>query len=634
MKFLGTNNVFINQTRFLITSLLFLFASSLHAIVFVDKNAIGLNDGTSWTNAYTNLQSALLTVINDEVWIATGIYKPAAPGGDVLATFTLKSGVSLYGGFNGTETARSQRNINTNPTILSGDLNGDDTYRFVNSHDAWFNVVDNSKHVVTANNTDSSAILDGIEVSHGHGIGGGIYIVNASPLISNCRFYGNGHANGGAAHIYNGSPVFDNCEFISNFAEQSEGGAIYMNADASTLVDAPQYHVLIKNCTFKRNTVVGSLANTGDGGAIFVGLNASSMTVIDSTFSDNLSTHSFSAGDPSTGGAISSFGKIHIERSSFFNNKAHWGGAVFSYNEATVINSVFSNNHAFTQSLTNGFLYAPGGYGGAMYLSGITGSAKISNVTISNNTSTENGGGIYNVATLNIVNSILWGNSVSKIVIPGEEIIPTIKQQISSKGGQLDIAYSDIQGLFEPIPGEDLPDPTKYPGSIDSDPFFVDSLVHNLRLTQASPAIDAGSNAGIPAGVLIELDNNARRFDDPVTTDTGAGLAPIVDMGAYEFASVPFDEAPPLPVEPPVVAPPPVDVPPIVGEPVEFSGLIESVGVDTFVVDGTTILINTTTILNFEDGTGGVFVVGQTVEVVGIQNDDGSITADEMQISP
>src|ERR1700741_5059972 len=78
-------------------------------ITYVDKNASGLNDGSSWTNAYTNLNTALTNTFSGQMWVAAAIYYPGNPGQN-NNTFLLKSGVEIYGGFNGTETLLNQRN--------------------------------------------------------------------------------------------------------------------------------------------------------------------------------------------------------------------------------------------------------------------------------------------------------------------------------------------------------------------------------------------------------------------------------------------------------------------------------------------------------------------------------------------
>ena len=99
---------------------------------YVKWNAGGTNAGTSWTNAYTDLQSALGASPCTEIWVAAGTYKPTT-GTDRTATFQLKNGVALYGGFAGTETARNQRNPAANVTILSGDIERRRRWSFTNN---------------------------------------------------------------------------------------------------------------------------------------------------------------------------------------------------------------------------------------------------------------------------------------------------------------------------------------------------------------------------------------------------------------------------------------------------------------------------------------------------------------------
>ncbi|NQV35198.1 MAG: hypothetical protein HQ515_21065, partial [Phycisphaeraceae bacterium] len=95
-------------------------------VLYVKADASGAGDGTSWADAYTDLQDALAVVVpDDQIWVAAGTYTPS---GLALrtATFQLITGVSIYGGFVGTEVFRSERDPAVNLTILSGDLKGDD----------------------------------------------------------------------------------------------------------------------------------------------------------------------------------------------------------------------------------------------------------------------------------------------------------------------------------------------------------------------------------------------------------------------------------------------------------------------------------------------------------------------------
>jgi hypothetical protein len=102
-------------------------ALALGNIRYVDQHAAGANDGSSWTNAFTRLQSALdAASAGDQIWVAAGVYTPTNTA-DLTATFQLKAGVAIYGGFEGGETSLDDRDWLTNPTILSGDLDGNDT---------------------------------------------------------------------------------------------------------------------------------------------------------------------------------------------------------------------------------------------------------------------------------------------------------------------------------------------------------------------------------------------------------------------------------------------------------------------------------------------------------------------------
>lgn len=96
-------------------------------LLYVKVSASGVNNGTSWTDAYTKLQDAI-TFANanssvTQIWVAAGTYYPDEGAGPInnnrSASFSLKNNLAIYGGFAGTETLLSERNWTTKSTILS-----------------------------------------------------------------------------------------------------------------------------------------------------------------------------------------------------------------------------------------------------------------------------------------------------------------------------------------------------------------------------------------------------------------------------------------------------------------------------------------------------------------------------------
>lgn len=179
----------------------------------------GLSSGScdSWANA-CDLKYVLGTAVNGtDIWVAAGTYTPTS-NSDRAATFTLPTGVSLYGGFAGTETDRNQRNGLTNITILSGEIG------------AQADATDNSRHVITS----SGGLLDGFTVTGGYAddafpaSGGGI---KGSGAFSNIIITGN-HAHNYGGGFY-GSGSLTAVTFNNNSA--TAGGGIYTTGDTALL---------------------------------------------------------------------------------------------------------------------------------------------------------------------------------------------------------------------------------------------------------------------------------------------------------------------------------------------------------------------------------------------------------------
>src|SRR5258706_2828875 len=79
-------------------------------IVFVNQRAKGKGNGTSWKNAFTDLQVALSRIKTGQIWVAAGTYKPDRGTGSRDSTFKLDSTMEIYVGFKGNEKSLSQAN--------------------------------------------------------------------------------------------------------------------------------------------------------------------------------------------------------------------------------------------------------------------------------------------------------------------------------------------------------------------------------------------------------------------------------------------------------------------------------------------------------------------------------------------
>lgn len=296
-------------------------------VFHVDADAKGLNNGSTWADAFTSLQDALAAAVEvDLIRVAAGTYKPdrgkTFSRGDRSAAFQIPAGITLEGGYAGFGHADPQkRDPQLYTTILSGDLAGNDGPSFVNYSE-------NSYHVVAVQNAGASTILDGFTVRGGNadgeqsdGLGGGIYIEEADPVVRNCIFTKNKARIGGATHI-DGSVAFSECDFSANTA--LSGGAVH-NSGGS----------VFERCTFGANFA-------GRGGAVDDVGNAK---LLSCSFIANVSTPA-TADDG--GGAVYTQGRSTITNCLFNGNSAEAkGGAIWAwYPDMRITNCTFASNVA------------------------------------------------------------------------------------------------------------------------------------------------------------------------------------------------------------------------------------------------------------------------------------------------
>jgi hypothetical protein len=240
-------------------------------IIYVKYDADGANNGTSWTDAYIDLQSAFSVAGScaNEIWVAAGIYKPTnqvGGTGDRYKTFQLKNGVAVYGGFVGNETNRNQRDWRTNITILSGDLDGNNSPDPNDVYHVFYHPQAQDPNL----NLNSTAVLDGFVITGGnangsspHNCGGGMYNFSCSPTITNCTFSGNSaYSAGGGMYNYSSSPTVVNCTFSQNSTFGGEygghGGGMYNYGNDP--------NANVTNCTFAGNSATfgGGMYNYGN----------------------------------------------------------------------------------------------------------------------------------------------------------------------------------------------------------------------------------------------------------------------------------------------------------------------------------------------------------------------------------
>lgn len=553
--------------------------------IYVDGDAPGPNNGTSWTNAFKNLQDALAQATQgDEVWVAQGTYRPdkgaGQTAGDRTATFQLADGVKIYGGYPGYGQPKpNARNIQANPSVLSGDLLANDRPMDTSSSAVIRDLLadatrqDNSYVVVTGSGADSAAVLSGFTITGGvansgtwpnmyPGQGAGLFVYKGAPAVQDCRFKENLSAAGGAAVAGRESQAsFTNCTFANNMSINN-GGAITSWSSAMT----------IGQCTFtanrsddNRQDEVGihwsglggaiynwssRLAVTGstfernggcfDGGALFTS-HGSDANLVDCRFVANTST--------SGGGAIENTdsASLTLTRCVFLQNTA-WssGGAIRCMDAKATLNQC-----RFLANSTNNT-------GGALYnlrsdialvgcvFSGNTApnigaataheacTTAVINCTFASNVSAGGGAAIGCLPSsttsdvqswLHVINSVLWDQANE--ILSQDRTVPIV-------------LYSDI---FDEL---GLGQWTVWANehNLSKDPLFVNALGtdgvagtedDNLRLGLGSPCIDSGDNGWVPSGTTIDADGNKRFVDDPDSADTGSGQAPIVDRGAYEY---------------------------------------------------------------------------------------------------
>ncbi|MCB9851111.1 MAG: right-handed parallel beta-helix repeat-containing protein [Phycisphaerales bacterium] len=421
---------------------------------YVDRNAPPSGDGSTWCDAFVDLQDALaVSQFGDEIRVADGTYLPDQGTGDILMSFQIPTGVRLLGGYAGCGgPIPDARDPSLNVTVLSGDLEGNDGPDFTNYDD-------NSFIVVRTSQAGPATLIDGFTITGGNANGplnhydrgGGMYNWLGGPTVRQCVFRGNAATTGGAVNTDASDTTFIDCEFLGNQGVTG-GGAIFGYNSMLT----------VRACRFVRNQAVA-----GVGGAIFA--NNSELAIDDVDFESNgaqagggVGAYSNTRGyvacatftrNQQSALYLSSAGDIELRDCEFTDNAGNNAGAAYYLSSsprfircAFTANtgasagaiSVINSSSSFEECLFDGNLsvLSAGGAllvqgsdlttldrcllqgniaerGGAMYVA-FNSTVVVNRSTLLNNSTTQDdGGGIYATTDVNLrmVGCRLLGNS-------------------------------------------------------------------------------------------------------------------------------------------------------------------------------------------------------------------------------
>lgn len=401
--------------------------------LYVNLNATGADDGSSWFDAYNNLQDAIDEADSgDSIYVAAGTYnptkQPGAGSNQRDQTFLLKSGVRIFGGFSGNEPSANHRNMDssaihgTNRTILSGDIGvaGDSS--------------DNAIHVAICINCSNGTILDGFTIEKGYAnltgnnlisavmvprdAGGGIALNNSDLMIHNCIISNNlakksgaGISNvngsdgmiedswfisnklwgsdpqadgGGGIHIHNSSPTIKNTKFMYNAIYDVQGGGAVRNEMNSTP-------------TFENVDFLLNYTDNGDGGAGMYCASGSDAILKNVRFTKNTTTNQGA-------GMYNDNSKPHIEDSRFYQNHADGGGGAM---ESDGSSDFTMENVEIIENSTD-----DNGGGIQLWKSSPT----LNNVRFIDNAAVNDGGGLFNYNDCSPVvsNTLFDGNRAGR----------------------------------------------------------------------------------------------------------------------------------------------------------------------------------------------------------------------------
>ncbi len=413
-----------------------------NCVIYVSANTGNdADEGASWGTALKSLQEALKRSEKDrcDIWMATGVYKPTT-GDDRFASFQLVNKVDIYGGFAVGQTSLEQRDLDANPTVLSGAI-GDPHVED-----------DNSCHVVEA--IKVKADLNGVEISGGYGDRGpspaektgGLFIVDSKVNVEDCCFVDNAARHGAAIYAQNSDVEISRTTIEHNCA--LSGGAMVEIFESNIRVISTDF---LDGYQFEDSDTRGIRLASSSGymeDCVFSG-----MTCIAIEFRDL----------PDNGKKP----ELYIDRTKIENNM---GTPISSGSKGTVVitNSIIANNVKDDDCTAVIFL--------------VEGVVKVVNSTIVNNGNRNTNLFDKRWGSLSIENTIVWGNvGFHEGDYPAK--VSRIEYSCIENGIQGDVEINNISNFPEFR-------------SWDSEERVLETT--DLYLTQESPCVDAADPGRSP----------------------------------------------------------------------------------------------------------------------------------------
>lgn len=523
---------------------MFAFELSAQTTYYVKIDGTGAAaTATSWGTASKDLQDVINTAQSgDKIFVAMGTYLPNRPANTPTVVeaanrnnaFVLKDGVSIYGGFAGSEVDENQR-VAGAKTTLSGDLAGDDVAEISANANTYMtlNKSDNAYHVVIAIGINANTVFDGFVVTKGDAsvnstitvntnvidsrFGAGFYILNSSAnlKISNAMVTvnrsigdgGSGSASGAGFYINNSSPTIDNSEISKCYntnATPKTGGYNYGSGMSLMVSSSPVVtntvfsdnfgsygaalsinsgNAAFTNCTFKLNR-----SNNGRGGA--VDLRGGAPVFTSCLFSEN------SVGSVDGGGAVFNYSaRPTFLNCIFYKNSTSGNGAVYGTGSARHYGAIFINNTFFenrntkTASATN--------YTAGLHII----AANANNVFLDKKTYLYN-----NLFFNNIFTAATSGTNTPELyVTDAATLLGTVSNNIIQQTDHI---------------------PTDQNNKINVNPVFISTSITDLGFlapSSSSPAKDAGNDS--QNNTTVDFNGRARKNG-------------TIDIGAVEFYTV------------------------------------------------------------------------------------------------